>query len=97
MTWANEICSSDAEERALVIGMMNSVSFVFNAWVPLFTYPAKSAPRFKTGFIFSTCAYLLLLPMTGLVAWLHTREKRENEKKRLDGVGREDVFPTDEV
>lgn len=32
MSWANEICSGDAEERALVLGIMNAAGYAFNAW-----------------------------------------------------------------
>lgn len=33
--WANEICSGDAEERALVISSMNTIGNTFGAWLPL--------------------------------------------------------------
>lgn len=33
--WANEICSRNAEERALVISAMNTVGNTFGAWIPL--------------------------------------------------------------
>jgi ACS family pantothenate transporter-like MFS transporter len=74
MTWANEICSSDAEERALVIGIINSMGYAFHTWLPVVTYPAKDAPRFKSGFIRSTGAYILQFAITGLVASLQGRE-----------------------
>lgn len=32
MSWANEICGGDAEERALVLGIMNASGYAFNAW-----------------------------------------------------------------
>ena len=84
MTWANEICSADAEERALVLGMMNSLAYAFNAWLPLLTYPVKEAPRFKTGFIFSTCAFVVLFGITGLVSMLR---RRESQKEQRSGHG----------
>jgi ACS family pantothenate transporter-like MFS transporter len=37
MSWANEICGADAEERALVLGIMNASGYAFDAWVPLLT------------------------------------------------------------
>lgn len=33
MSWANEICGGDAEERALVLGIMNACGYAFNAWL----------------------------------------------------------------
>ena len=34
-SWANEICAADAEERALVISVINTVGNTFGAWLPL--------------------------------------------------------------
>ena len=92
MTWANEICSAEAEERAIVIGMMNSLSYAFNAWLPLLTYPASEAPRFKTGFIFSTCTFGMMFGITGLIAWLRRREIRKKEKSELSEVGQGEPY-----
>ncbi len=80
MSWANEICTANAEECALVIGIMNSMGYAFNAWLPLLTYPTKEAPRFKKGFIWSTPAYVALSGITGLVARLWRREKARKAK-----------------
>lgn len=33
--WANEICSSNAEERAIVLSSMNTIGNTFGAWLPL--------------------------------------------------------------
>ncbi|TVY40583.1 Pantothenate transporter [Lachnellula subtilissima] len=81
MSWANEICGNDAEERALVLGIMNAAGYAFNAWLPLLTYPAKQAPRFKRGFIFSTCAFVAQFGITGLVWWLQRWEGRRKKEK----------------
>ncbi|KUJ07900.1 major facilitator superfamily transporter [Mollisia scopiformis] len=75
MSWANEICGADAEERAVVLGVMNASGYAVNAWLPLLTYPVTQAPRFKKGFVFSTIAFVAQFGITGLVAWLHRREK----------------------
>jgi ACS family pantothenate transporter-like MFS transporter len=91
MSWANEICGGDAEERALVLGIMNASSYAFNTWLPFLTYPVKQAPRFKKGFTFSTVAFVAQFGITGLVAWLWRREKRRKERRegfvRLDFDG----------
>ncbi|KAI8931058.1 hypothetical protein NX059_012069 [Plenodomus lindquistii] len=82
MSWANEICGSDAEERAIVIGIMNSVAYAFNAWVPLLTYPQVDAPKFRKGFIFSICAYVAQAMITGAIAHMQRRELRKKDKER---------------
>lgn len=67
MSWANEICNNDAEERAIVIGIMNSVAYAFNAWLPIVVFPAKEAPRFKKGFIYST---IMAVPVQAAITWI---------------------------
>lgn len=80
MSWANEICSSDAEERAIVLGLMNAFGYAFHAWLPLLTYPQAENPRFKKGRIFSIFAFLAQFGITGLVDWLRKREVGERER-----------------
>ncbi|TVY84707.1 Pantothenate transporter liz1 [Lachnellula suecica] len=88
MSWANEICGNDAEERALVLGIMNAAGYAFNAWLPLLTYPATDAPRFRKGFIFSTCAFVAQFIITGVVWWLQRWEnRRKKEKGRESELG----------
>ncbi|KAJ0346449.1 hypothetical protein KNSL1_007428 [Colletotrichum chrysophilum] len=88
MSWANEICGADAEERAIVIGIMNSLGYAFNAWVPLLTYPQVDAPKFRKGFIFSTIAFGAQAAITATVAYLFKREKKKTKSER-DEEGRE--------
>lgn len=59
LTWANELCGSDAEERAIVLGLMNALGYTFNAWMPLLTYPQTDSPRFCKGWIWSCVAFTM--------------------------------------
>lgn len=81
MSWANEICGADAEERAIVIGIMNSMGYAFNAWVPLLTYPQVDAPKFRKGFIFSVCAFVAQGAITGTVAYMQKRDAKKLDKE----------------
>ncbi|KAK7955647.1 major facilitator superfamily transporter [Apiospora aurea] len=85
MSWANEICGRDAEERAVVIGVMNSLGYAFNAWVPLLTYPQVDAPRFRRGFVFTTVAFAAQAGITGAVAWMYRRDQKRELKGRNEG------------
>ncbi|KAL7620337.1 hypothetical protein AAE478_009331 [Parahypoxylon ruwenzoriense] len=89
MSWANEICGADAEERAIVIGIMNSMGYAFNAWVPILTYPQVDAPRFRTGFIYSTVMFVAQAIITAVVAFMYKRDQRKK-------VREEDVPGTEE-
>ncbi|KAK8043203.1 major facilitator superfamily transporter [Apiospora phragmitis] len=86
MSWANEICGRDAEERAVVIGVMNALGYAFNAWVPLLTYPQVDAPQFRKGFIYTTVAFAAQAGIKGAVAFMYKRDqKREEAKGRIKG------------
>lgn len=84
MSWANEICSADAEERAIVLGVMNASGYAVDTWLPLLTYPVSQAPRFKRGFAFSCFAFGCQFAVTGLVAWAWRREKRVRERDLIE-------------
>lgn len=56
----------------------------FNAWVPLLTYPAKDAPRFKKGFVFSICAYVAQFGITAIVWCLQRWEQRKEVRRVLE-------------
>ncbi|KAF1349744.1 major facilitator superfamily transporter [Delphinella strobiligena] len=85
MTWANEICSADAEERALVLGIMNVSGYAFNAWLPVLTFPTTDQPRFRNGFIYATIMFIAQFGITALVDFLQRRENRQKSEKASDG------------
>jgi ACS family pantothenate transporter-like MFS transporter len=91
MSWANEICGADAEERAIVIGIMNSMGYAFNAWVPLLTFPQVDSPKFRKGFIYSVCAFAAQGAITGAIAYL---QKRDAKRKEKDVMGDEEGAST---
>ncbi|KAJ4386426.1 hypothetical protein N0V93_009321 [Gnomoniopsis smithogilvyi] len=91
MTWANEICGADAEERAIVLGIMNAAGYAFNAWLPLLTYPTVDAPRFKKGFTYSTVAFLAEGIMTWTVWLLARGERRKKQKAEIEEEEERDI------
>lgn len=86
MSWANEVCGSDAEERAIVIGIMNSITYASNSWVPLLTYPQVDSPKSRKGFIFSVCAFIAQGAITRAVAWMQKRDAKRKAKQSAAAV-----------
>lgn len=72
----SEICGADAEERTIVLGLMNAFGYAFNAWLPYLTYPQVDSPKFTKGFTFSSAAFVVQFVITGLVWWMQRRELR---------------------
>ncbi|KAL4769359.1 major facilitator superfamily domain-containing protein [Aspergillus nidulans var. acristatus] len=83
MAWAHEICSDDNEERALVVGSMNEMAYVFQAWLPQVVWQQIDAPQYRKGFITGTVMSVLLIIFTFSIRSLQTWE---NRKKRSGGA-----------
>ncbi|OCT50064.1 Pantothenate transporter liz1 [Cladophialophora carrionii] len=83
MAWAHEICSDDNEERAIVVGTMNELAYVFQAWLPLVVWQQVDAPRYHKGFVTSAClaAGMIITSLVIRVLW-----KRELAKKAKMGA-----------
>jgi len=74
MAWAHEICTHNNEERAFVIGSMNEMAYVLQAWLPLIVWQQVDSPHYQKGFITVTFLAILMIA-TGLVTkYLHKRE-----------------------
>lgn len=54
IAWVREICSHSAEHRAIIIGVVETAAFTFQAWVPLFIYNTGQAPHFNIGYEMAT-------------------------------------------
>ncbi|GAB1218266.1 hypothetical protein ATERTT37_007520 [Aspergillus terreus] len=74
MAWAHEICSSDNEERALVVGSMNEMAYVFQAWLPMVVWQQVDAPEYRKGFITVTVMSVILIATTLTIRVLENRE-----------------------
>ncbi|EXJ62032.1 hypothetical protein A1O7_02465 [Cladophialophora yegresii CBS 114405] len=83
MAWAHEVCSDDNEERAIVVGTMNELAYVFQAWLPLVVWQQIDAPRYHKGFVTSAClaAGMIIISLVIRVLW-----KRELAKKAKMGA-----------
>ncbi|KAH6990084.1 major facilitator superfamily transporter [Ilyonectria destructans] len=64
--WAHEICKDDNEERALVVGSMNEMAYVFQAWLPLLIWKTVEAPRYPKGYP-TMVAFAIAMAATALV------------------------------
>lgn len=72
--WAHEICTHDNEERAIVVGAMNEMAYVIQAWLPLLVWKQVDAPEYRKGFVTVTALSALLIAMALTIWVLHKRE-----------------------
>lgn len=68
VTWANEVCTASAEQRVIVIGVMETLAFSFSAWVPLLIYDTGEAPRFRIGYKMAALFFALEMVLV-VVIW----------------------------
>ncbi|KAK5658150.1 hypothetical protein OQA88_2123 [Cercophora sp. LCS_1] len=74
MTWANEICTDDTEERALVLATMNTMVGVVGTWLPLIVWQQIEAPKYHKGFVTATSLGAVCLFLVPLIKWLQDKE-----------------------
>ncbi|KAL2847213.1 major facilitator superfamily domain-containing protein [Aspergillus pseudoustus] len=86
MAWAHEICSDDNEERALVVGSMNEMAYVFQAWLPLIVWQQVDAPQYHKGFITGTIMGVLLIITTFVIYFLEKWEKKRKLERQRDAI-----------
>ncbi|KAJ6630337.1 MFS general substrate transporter [Mycena sp. CBHHK59/15] len=75
-TWANEICSGNAEERAITIAAMNGFFYFFNAGIPNAIFLQTDGPTFRKGFPTTWAFGILAAMFVVLVQFLHNRDVR---------------------
>ncbi|KAF2140330.1 uncharacterized protein K452DRAFT_352077 [Aplosporella prunicola CBS 121167] len=87
MSWAHEICAGDNEERAIVIGSMNQMAYVVQAWLPLLVWKQTDAPEYRKGFITVTCISFLLVVTAIVTRVLHQRELESSKHDTESTIG----------
>ncbi|KAL2814676.1 major facilitator superfamily domain-containing protein [Aspergillus cavernicola] len=99
MAWAHEICSDDNEERALVVGSMNEMAYVFQAWLPQVVWQQIDAPQYRKGFITGTVMSVILIGTTFATRSLQIWEDERKGKVKRDNLGESEgsVSSRDEV
>lgn len=86
--WVNEICHDDAEERAIVIGVAQTLGQAFIAWVPVVILNVgKYAPKFKMGFTVMSVLRVCEFGMIFVIKYFVDQDKKANAVVE-SGVGR---------
>lgn len=82
MAWAHEICSDDNEERALVVGTMNEMAYVVQAWLPLLIWQQVESPRYEKGFITMVFVAAGLIATALTIRVLHRKERAKKLREQ---------------
>lgn len=89
ISWANEVCERDSEERAITIAAMNEIAYLLQIWLPLIVWQQVDAPRYFKGYITVSCMSVVLIAMSLVVRHLHNRERSSSGRvvQRHQGPG----------
>ncbi|KAI5865637.1 MFS general substrate transporter [Durotheca rogersii] len=79
--WAHEICSDDNEERALVVGAMNEMAYVIQAWLPLIIWQQVEGPHYRKGYITMVFFGASLIATALTIRFLHHRERASKARE----------------
>jgi ACS family pantothenate transporter-like MFS transporter len=90
ISWLNEYFGAWPDERALILGIAQTMGATFNAWLPLLIWnTGTQAPLFRIGFI--VCTVAAVLQVVGIAGmWLLTRRGPALGVKRDDGASEEE-------
>ncbi|KAK3382109.1 permease of the major facilitator superfamily [Lasiosphaeria ovina] len=75
-TWANEICTDDNEERAVVLAVMNTGVQVVATWLPLIVWQQVEAPQYHKGFVTASCMGGVAVLIIVLIKTLQDKETK---------------------
>lgn len=73
IAWIQEICSHSAEHRAIIIGVVETAAFTFQAWVPLLIYNTGEAPHFRIGYQMAAMFFALEILLTFAILYCSRR------------------------
>ncbi|RDW56918.1 MFS transporter-21 [Coleophoma crateriformis] len=81
VSWAHRVCAADAEERAIVIGSMNSIGLAHGTWWNQVFVPTVEAPRFARGYKAGLAASLALTAWMPVVWWFSQNQDKKSRVK----------------
>lgn len=85
VSWTHRVCSSDAEERAIVIGALNSIGLAQGTWWNQVFVPTVEAPRFYRGYRAGLAASLALSAWLPVAMWFTRRQERKEKAEAIHG------------
>ncbi|KAM9919440.1 hypothetical protein OXX59_007929 [Metschnikowia pulcherrima] len=83
-SWQSDICRRDAQKRAVVLVIMNSLGLGSTAWMSVIVWRTVEAPRFLKGYSFTAASAFGLCIWTLVVMYFY--RKQERKYARQNGI-----------
>jgi ACS family pantothenate transporter-like MFS transporter len=78
--WVNELCQSNAEQRGFMLGLLNTIAYVFSAFIPLLIYPSSKAPKYPVGYKVNAVFWVIFALGGPVGLFMAKRFPRDNGK-----------------
>ncbi|SCV03375.1 LANO_0G03752g1_1 [Lachancea nothofagi CBS 11611] len=85
-SWANVVCQSDLQERAIVLASMNMFSGAVNAWWSLIFYSATMAPRYERGCYALIATAVASGFVAGIIRWFQRRDMQRKSEALCENM-----------
>lgn len=83
-SWINDICGHNAQERAIILLLVNILAQTTQAWTMVLVFKTVESPRFLKGDIFTVAASFALIVMVFVMLSFYKRQERKDA--RINGV-----------
>ncbi|KAG5360543.1 putative transporter SEO1 [Yarrowia sp. B02] len=83
-SWINDVCRHNAQERAIILLLVNVMAQTFQTWTSVLLFKTVEAPRFLKGFCFTVGTSVGLVVMVFVMLWFY--KKQERKDARLNGI-----------
>ncbi|RDW22826.1 major facilitator superfamily domain-containing protein [Yarrowia lipolytica] len=83
-SWINDICRHNAQERAIILLLVNTVAQTCQTWTSVLVFKTVESPRFLKGYCFCAAFSLILVGMVFVMLFFYKRQERKDA--RLNGI-----------
>ncbi|KEY73927.1 hypothetical protein S7711_07769 [Stachybotrys chartarum IBT 7711] len=96
-SWVNYTLKENYGERGLIISSMMTFGFAMQIWIPLFTFPAVEAPRYRNGYPASVVFEFFMWGLLMFGAWYMKRWKTKHQDEEGGSATSDTGTNSDEV
>ncbi|KAG5354828.1 putative transporter SEO1 [Yarrowia sp. B02] len=83
-SWINDICRHNAQERAIVLLLVNTMAQTCQTWTSVLVFKTVESPRFLKGYSFTAACSFVLICLVFVMLWFY--KKQERKDARLNGI-----------
>lgn len=85
IAWINEVLGFSQEHRIIVIAVVETMAFTFQAWVPLLAYNTGQSPHFHVGYELAAMFFALEIVLVGIMVYAQRAGWRKGDQNMKSG------------